>query len=161
MAFTVGGGTEATSYVSIEYADGYFADRGVAGWAGQVAAKQGALVRATDYVRALFAARFDPEPFVEVAPELPEALSKAVCEYALVELKTPGGLAPAPTVDASGYSVVKTKRKIGPIESNFAVVGGDGAQPRTRRIFPVADALIASLLLPGGAGGAAQQRTTR
>jgi hypothetical protein len=147
VAFTVGW-PEGSSPISVEYADEYFADRGVTGWTGTDAAKQGALTRATDYVKALFAARFDPELFLDEddVAVLPSALEKAVAEYALVELSTPGGLAPAPTVDASGYAVVKTKTKVGPIESNFAVVAGSKQQ--TRRIFPVPDALIASLLLP-------------
>jgi hypothetical protein len=42
--------------------------------------------------------------------------------------------------------VVKTKKKVGPIETDFAVVAGGKQQ--VRRIFPVPDALIASLLLP-------------
>jgi len=103
--------------------------------------------------------RFDPLlfPVVEGLVVIPDALTKAIAEYALVELATPGGLAPAPQVDASGYSVVKTKKKVGPIESTFAVVGGESAKPKTRRVFPVADALIASLLLPSSGAN----RTTR
>lgn len=145
MAFTVGW-PDGSSYVGVAYADEYFADRGVAGWTGDNAAKQGALTRATDYIRALFAARFDPDLFPDVTEEVPEALLKATCEYALIELSTPSGLAPAPQLDASGYSVVKTKQKVGPLERTFAVAGG-ATGPRTRRIFPVPDALIASLLL--------------
>ena len=146
MAFTVGY-PNGSSYVSVEYADGYFADRAVTAWAGASAAKQGALTRATDYVRALFSARFDPDLFPDVVDAIPEALLKATAEYALVELVNPGGLAPAPQIDATGYSMVLTKRKVGPIERNFAVAGGDSAVRMTRRIFPVPDALIASLLV--------------
>jgi hypothetical protein len=158
VAFTVGwpGGS---SPVSVADADEYFADRGATGWAGQPAAKQGALTRATDYVKALFAARFNPDLFPVEAGlvTIPDALARAVCEYALVELTTPGGLAPAPAIDASGYAVVKTKKKVGPIETNFAIAGGDSAVQRTRKIFPVPDALIASLLLPSQG----YSRTTR
>jgi hypothetical protein len=147
VAFTVGwpGGS---SPISVEDADAYFADRGLPDWAGDPAAKQGALTRATDYVKALFAARFDADLFVVVDDlvTIPEELAKAVAEYALIELKTPGGLAPIPAVDPSGYSVVKTKKKVGPIESDFVVA--PGSQRMTRRIFPIPDALIASLLLP-------------
>lgn len=144
MAFTVG--VAGASYASVEYADAYAADRGATDWTGASALKQGALVRATDYIKAMFAARFDPALF---ATGLPDSLLRATVEYARTELKTPGGLAPAPAVDASGYSVVMTKRKLGPLERNFAVVGaGEGQRPATRRSFPVPDALIAGLLLP-------------
>jgi hypothetical protein len=158
VPFTVGwpGGS---SPISVEDADAYFADRGVVAWVGDLALKQGALTRATDYVKALFAARFDPDLFIveDDVVTIPEALAKAIAEYALIELRSPGGLAPTPTVDASGYTVVKTKKKVGPIETNFAIAGGDSARQMTRRIFPVPDALIASLLLPSPG----QFRTTR
>ena len=65
----------------------------------------------------------------------------------MLELVTPGSLAPIPQVDASGYSVVTTKRKVGPIERNFAVAGGS-SRPMVRRPYPVPDSLIAQILLP-------------
>lgn len=146
MAFTVGGGDGANSYVSVSYADDYFADRGISAWSGTDLVKQGALVRATDYVKTFFSARFDP---VKVDPlDLPDVLQRAVCEYAVVELQTPGGLAPAPVVDASGYTLVNTKKKIGPLEKTFSVVSDGNTKPGSRRSFPIPDSLIASLLLP-------------
>lgn len=148
MAFTVG--WLGLSLVSVDDADQHFADRGVTAWpaAGkQVPDKQAALVRATDYVRAMFFARLDP---ALVNPDLiPDALVQAISQYALIELKTPGGLAPTPQVDAAGVGLVLTRKKIGPIEKQYSVVGGTDAKPATRRSFPVADALIASLLLSG------------
>lgn len=146
MAFTVGW-PSGNSGVSVAYADDYFTDRANTVWtSAQTGDKQGALVRATDYVRALFAPRFDLTIFAALDPELPAAFTDAICEYAVIEIKTPGSLAPPPQVDASGYGVVKTKRKVGPIESGFTVVGGSNG-PMTRRPFPIADALIATLLL--------------
>ncbi len=158
MAFTVGWPT-GSSPVSVEEADAYFADRDVVAWTDATTGKEGALTRATDYVRTMFAARFDPLLFLAVdgVIVIPEALAQATFEYALVELRTPGGLAPAPVLDASGFSVVKTKKKVGPIESTFQVVGGEGAKPQTRRSFPIPDALIASLLVRS----VATNRTTR
>jgi hypothetical protein len=156
VAFTVGwpGGT---SPISVADADAYFADRGIAAWTGTEPAKQGALTRATDYVKALFANRFDPDLFLVVDDlvTIPEALAKAVAEYALIELVTPGGLAPVPQVDDSGYAVVMTRKKVGPIEKSFEPVAG--STQVTRRRFPVPDALIASLLLPSSGFS----RTTR
>lgn len=143
MAFTVGGDPSANSYASVEYADGYFADRGVTAWSSApTPARQGALVRATDYVRAFFEPRFDPALVDPVA--LPDSLLRAVCLYALAELTSTGSLAPnAP----DSPTTVVTKDKVGPLETTYTVVGTTPA-PGTRKAFPVADALIAGLLLP-------------
>lgn len=143
MAFTVG--YDGNSYVSVAYADGRFADRRVTAWTGTNDDKQGALIRATDYVRALFAPRFDP---AKVAVDLlPDTLLAAVSEYALVELSTPGGL--VPQTGDSAVDTVVIKEKVGPIETQYAVVGGAAnAVAGTRKSFPVADALITRLLLP-------------
>lgn len=145
--FTVGW-PEGSSPISAEEADAYFSNRGIAAWTGDPAVKEAALTRATDYVRALFAPRFDPAKFVDAFDNdiIPDALKMAVAEYGLIELGTVGGLAPAPVVDQSGYAVVRTKKKVGPIESNYTVV--PGSERQVRRIFPVPDALIASLMLP-------------
>jgi hypothetical protein len=149
VAFTVGW-PEESSPISVEEADAYFTGRGITAWTGDAVDKETALTRATDYVKAMFAARFDPDLFLDEddAAIIPSNLKKAVAEYGLVELGTPGGLTPVPVVDASGYSVVKTKRKVGPIESGYVIAGGDSAVQQTRRKFPLPDALIASLLLP-------------
>lgn len=145
MSFTVGGDDSATSYVSLAYADAYFADRGSTSWTGTNTLKQGALVRATDYVKAFFAPRFDPDKVDLTA--LPDKLLKAVCEYAVIELVTPGGLVPSA---ADAASTVVTKEKVGPIETTYAVHGAAVllSSGGTRKLFPVADALMATLLLP-------------
>lgn len=144
MAFTVGGGPDANSYVSVEYVDGYFADRNTAAWTGGTPEKQGALVRASDYVRAVFSNRFDPAK-VDL-DDLPDTLLKAVSEYGLVELVNPGSLAPNAT---TSVSTVVTKEKVGPLETTYAVLGGtDNAVAGARKAFPVADAYMAWLLLP-------------
>lgn len=62
MAFTPEDGTGldgANAYISVEYADGYFSDRGVTAWDNlETEAKQAAIYRATDYVEARFGRRF-------------------------------------------------------------------------------------------------------
>lgn len=145
MTFTVGGNESDTSYASVAYADAYFADRGSTSWTGSNTLKQGALARASDYVKAFFAPRFDPDKVDLTA--LPDTLLKAVCEYAVVELTSPGGLTPSAN-DAA--STVVTKEKVGPIETSYAVHGAAVllSAGGTRKLFPVADALIARLLLP-------------
>lgn len=147
MAFTVGW-PDGNSAVSVEYADGYFLDSGTVAWTGDDTAKQAALVRSTRYVKAWFQDRLDPLLFVDDGGNAitPEVFMDAVCEYALLELTTPGVLSTAPTVDASGYSLIKTKQKIGPLERDYAVAGGGTSGPMLRRPYPVPDALIAGLL---------------
>jgi hypothetical protein len=77
---------------------------------------------------------------------IPLNLRKATCEYALRALS--GSLAPDPTVDASGVSVVTTRKKIGPIEKEFQVLGSGYAS--IIRAYPLADALLLELLNPIG-----------
>lgn len=144
MAVTVGY-PDGDAWADVAFANAYFGARAVTAWAGSDDVKIGALVRATDYVKALFAARFDPELFELTVPV---ELQKAVSEYALIDLASPGSLAPAPQVDASGFAVIKTKQKIGPLERDYAAVGASTGRPMLRRFYPIPDALIAALLLP-------------
>lgn len=169
MAFVVEDGTGvagANSYVSVAYADEYFADRGRTDWAGTDAVKQGKLIEATDYIETLYARRFigemaDPaQPlswprtgtgdYLDVAfadDEIPEVLKKACCQYAIQALLK-GPLLPAPEVQASGFAVVTTREAVGPIETEYRAVGSTG-RPQLVRAYPAADALMVSLLTPG------------
>lgn len=57
MAFKVEDGSaysDSNSYASTAEADAYLADRGVTGWAADTAAKQVALVKASDFIDAAF-----------------------------------------------------------------------------------------------------------
>ncbi|QFR59620.1 hypothetical protein P6F33_gp19 [Pseudomonas phage Quinobequin-P09] len=129
MAFVVEDGTakaDATSYVTIAEADGYFSDRGVTGWTGADAVKQSALIKATDYIEGRFGQRFiggkktttqalawprtGAAGFADT--DIPVKLRRACCEYALRALTAE--LAPDLKVDASGLTVVATKKKVGP-----------------------------------------------
>jgi hypothetical protein len=167
MAFTVEGGTGVTganSYASVEYADAYFAERGNEVWAAIAADadKEVLLIRATDYIESIFSRRFIGEmvatdqalswPRTDAGSypddSIPIVLLKATSEYAL--RANDGPLMPDPTMDASGFSTVVTKKVIGPIEKEFAVMGG--SNPRLVRSYPAADALMASLLQPGTGG---------
>jgi hypothetical protein len=148
----------ANSYVTVEYAESYFADRNRASeFAGELAEQQGWLVQATSYIEMRFATRFVSTPYAAAQPLsfpramldgtdvawMPELLLKATCEYA-ARAKV-GPLAPDPLVDATGHSVVMTSRKVGPIERSFSIVPGSRAQ--LFRSYPMADVLIAPLLL--------------
>lgn len=173
MAFVLEDGTGiagANSYVSAAFADAYFADRGIVGWAGTDPVKEAALIRGTDYAEALYKGRWIGDEPVEpdqglswprlfegevlVAPDfragVPLGLQKAVCEYAVRALSGP--LMPDPLIDATGFSVVTTKKKVGPIEKEFRAQGMS-SQPRLIRPYPEADFLLRELLRPGTGGG--------
>lgn len=167
MAFTPEDGTGvvgANSYTTVAYADAYFADRGNVAWSGEDDVKQQWLIQATDYVEGRFKRRFigyqltqtqglhfpakHAWPYDENV--VPDPLQKAICEYA-VRVQN-GQLAPDPTIDSSGYSVVQTMRKIGPIQRNYQVVGATTGQPSAFRPYPAADMLIGPLIKPGYSG---------
>lgn len=170
MAFTVEDGTgvaNANSYVSLAYADAYFADRANAVWDAIAtdAEKESLLVQATDYVEVLYARRFIGEMALATNPlswprintgdyldvayaddEIPEPLKKGVCLYAL-QAKS-GPLMPVPVVDDSGLTVVTTRKAVGPIEKEFRVAGASGRAQLTRS-YPMPDAMMTTLLIPG------------
>lgn len=162
MAFVVEDGTakaDANSYVAIAEADGYFADRGITAWTGADAVKQAALVKATDYIEGRFGQRFigskktttqalawprtGAADFADTV--IPVGLRRACCEYAVRALSA--ALAPDLKVDASGLTVVATKKKIGPIETDYAVPQtGLGSTPMLFRPYPAADMLLRGLV---------------
>jgi hypothetical protein len=169
MAFTVEDGTGvvgANSYSSIAFADAYFADRDNEVWAAIPSddLKEGYLIRATDYIENFFGRRFVGEmiatdqalswPRKCADPPYPDdviplRLQKACAEYALRAIDGP--LAPDPTVDATGFSVVIKKKVVGPIEKDF-MVQGTSSRPSLVRSYPEADALMVPLLRPGTGG---------
>ena len=171
MAFTVEDGTglpDANSYAAVEYADEYFAERGVTAWTGEDEAKQGWLIQATDYIEQVFGARFIGERMTAeqalswhrryavtrdgttIADDIvPLSLVRACCQYALRAISGP--LMPDPLVSAEGYNVVTTRKKVGPIEKEFRVMGSSGS-PILIRSYPAADTLMTSLLAYAGGG---------
>lgn len=167
MQFVVEDGTgkpDANSYASVATADSYFEDAGIATWVGTQDQKQGWLVQATRYVGLRWNTRFIGTPThsdqalhfpaTDAAPyaddEVPLPLIQAVCEYALRAKSGP--LAPDPAIDATGYSVVTTKKKVGPIEKSFSAMGSATAGPMSWRPYPIPDALISQLLRVGSGG---------
>ena len=162
MAFVVEDGTakaDANSYVTIADADSYFADRGNTAWTGADAVKQAALVKATDYIEGRFGQRFigskktttqalswprtGAEDFADTI--IPVGLRRACMEYAVRALSAE--LAPDLKVDASGLTVVATKKKVGPIETDYAVPQtGLGSTPMLFRPYPAADMLLRGLV---------------
>lgn len=164
MAFVPEDGTglvDANALADVAFADAYFTDRAVAAWTGEDGAKQAALIKATDYVEGRWSARFAG---AEQFPDNPQALSyprtgigwdgavptgiqRAVCEYALRALSKP--LAPDPKVDASGFPVQGSRKKVGPIETETTYVAGV-TTPNAFVPYPAADMLIKPFLTSSG-----------
>lgn len=150
MAFVVEDGTglsEANSYVSIAEADDFNADRGNVAWTGDDAAKQAALVKATDYIEQSYGSRWRGEKLVDnqglalprdFGTPLPRQLKQAVCVLALEAI---AGTDLNPTVDRA----IK-REKTDVIETEYM----DNAAPVEQR--PAIDGLLmATGLLYGGA----------
>lgn len=118
MTLTVEDGsrvTGANSYVSIADADAYHAARGNSSWTGEDTAKEAAILRAMAWLesrpwkgrpysgpvgftgyQALQWPRVDVELEGYAVPwdEIPQGVVNALCEAALVEIGSPGALAP-------------------------------------------------------------------
>lgn len=147
MAFVVEDGTglaDANAYASVESVDDYHSDRGNTKWTGADAAKEAAIIRATDYLDQRFGnlfrgskgtdaqalewprydARSDNGYYYE---GVPVNLAKAVAEYALRALLS-NVLAPDPSALNPSQSMVAgvsngTAGSGGPITSTQKVIG--------------------------------------
>lgn len=166
MTFLVEDGTglpEATSFISVEYADAYFADRGNETWADlDEAAKESALIQATDYIMLRFGeslagnigletqALLFPRIYISGVLSMPLVLKKATAEYALRASKAP--LAPDLVYDDSGRLFIKKREEVGPIveETSYATI--TGSTPKQFNDYPLADGLMSSLLLSRNGG---------
>ena len=163
MAFVPEDGTglaEANSYCAVAFADSYFADRGNALWAAATTGnKEVALIKATDYIEGRFGDRFVgdkatteqalqwPRINSDFASDvIPTNLKKATAEYAVRALSAV--LAPDLAVDASGVITHATRKKVGPIETEFAkVTTGLGSSVMLFKPYPAADMLLKGLVV--------------
>lgn len=105
MPFVAATGTNsdtANAFISVEYADAYHSLRGNVSWTGDVATKQAAIIRATDYIEQVYGQRFIGTPIlntvlswprfvrgVDTVGYIPDNLRKAVAELALDALAGP------------------------------------------------------------------------
>lgn len=160
MGFVVEDGTglpNATSFVSVLFADEYFQLRGLEEWQGTNEQKEAWLVQATDYISARFnfrgrqlnAEQALPFPRSGVGPfGMPVPLLRATCEYA-VRAKN-GPLAPDIEVDDTGRAVAGKTEKVGPIEDSVTyATSGPGASLSLFRPYPAADILLKGLIQRG------------
>lgn len=154
MAFIVEDGTivtNANAYIPISFADAYFTDRNDASWTGSSSIKQGAIVRATDYIDIRFGSSLlgtvvnsaQPLMFPRLIAGdnvgVPLAIQKACAEYAKIALSQLLIITPAIAID--GLPISKTVTKIGPIEDT---VEYDNNIPAiTIRPYPTGDLYLA------------------
>lgn len=156
MSFVVEDGTGiagANSYTSVAFADAYFAERHNAAWTGDNNAKEGALVRATDYIDAKFGSRFLNDrkfdyqilffPRTGYTIAIPVILQKACAEYALRALTA--NLFPDPVVDESGFAVVSKSDTVGPISTSRTYSSAQSSASLTRS-YPSADFYMRTLV---------------
>jgi len=154
---------DATSYISIAFADGYFTTRSIAAWTGSDAVKEAAIIRAMDYVETrwtfLGLPLFTDDPVQALkwprqgiyenglrVEGIPTNLKRAVAEYALRALSIT--LLPDPAWDGTSLPVKSTRQKLGPIEKE--TVFQDGATPQLLKPYPAADRLLAAYVLQPG-----------
>lgn len=160
--------TDANSYVALAFANQYFEDRAVVAWTGDDAAKQSALVRATDYVETRFGDKFigckfsdtqalhfptfsgnyDPGTGDKLTDVMPVKLLKAISEYAVRALT--GSLAPDPTTDATGQRVQSKTETVGPLSESTTYIAGGTVF--TFVPYPAADILLRGLWRNTGGG---------
>jgi len=167
MAFVVEDGTvvaSANSLVSIAFADSFFADRREARWVGTVAAKEAALVRATDWFEQAHGLNINgsrtivtqllsfPRDYLYVHGFLidndvvPDTIQKAVCLYALRALAR-ADIVPDPDLPGGRGAVTHDEIEVGPITliTKFASpkdTPGDDTIPK----MPEVDLLLAPFL---------------
>lgn len=162
MTFTVEDETgldDANAYITIAEFEGYWDDRGYDSSSVSDANKQVAIIKATDYIenrhRLLFKGTrefegqalsfprlnlYDFEGYV--VSGLPTRLKHAVAEYAKRALTAE--LAPDPTVDESGFNVLSTRKKIGPLEKEIQFA--NGGTPTIYKPYPSADKLLSEYI---------------
>lgn len=177
VTFVVEDGTglpNANAYVTVVYADAYHSDRGNATWTGSTAARQTAIIKATDYIDKRFGKRFrgerqqkdqnlewprlgayDDDGFpLDGVDQLPRNLQKACAEYALKALVL-GDLLPDPS-ETVGGALTMRRDKVGPLEEErqYGREGGNsGRDPVSGLVstpnvpeYPAADLLMQELI---------------
>lgn len=160
MAFIVEDGTivdNANAYVTTIFVDSYFSDRNDALWAGSSSVKQGAIVRATDYIDIRFGSSLignvvnstQPLKFPRIISGtnvgVPLAIQKACAEYAKIALSQLLIITPAIAID--GLPISKTVTKIGPIEDTIEY--DNNIPALTIRPYPTGDLYLNPYILYG------------
>ncbi|PHR58809.1 MAG: hypothetical protein COA47_10410 [Robiginitomaculum sp.] len=166
MAFLVEDGSTvdgANSYSTVADADTYHTDRNNVTWlALSTAAKQAALIKASDYIDQRFSfigwrrtkeqgldwPRFDAYDDDDFLLDgVPPEVLKAVAEYALLTATAPLFL--TPTYAASGQDIKTTRKKVGPIDITTTFQDAPSSTKNTIRELPEADNYLSGLTISG------------
>jgi hypothetical protein len=166
MAFVVEDGTglvDANAYTSVSYVDNYFLDRNNSQWVGALAAKQAAIIKATDYIEINWGSKFRGRKYYIDTPQalsfpryllysfdgtlitgIPDKLMRATAEYALRALTSE--LLPDIVTDSRGQPVISKTEKVGPLEeTTHYQLGRSATTP-----FPAADNLLLEYVVNTG-----------
>jgi hypothetical protein len=158
-------------YGTVAAADAYHAARANTAWTDDDVAKQAALIRASAYIDGRYRKLLPSNVWVSLFPgtktegraqarewprtgavdyeghqlsttEVPIEVEQSTYEAALRELTLPGSLSP----DYVASQTIK-REKVGPLETEYATVTGEGSAASVRPIISVIDEIIAPLLV--------------
>jgi len=152
----------SNSYVTLAEFKAYHDDRGNDYSACSDAQIQSALIRSSDYIEARWRRRFKGRRLAgdqalsfprvglfddefRLVEGIPETLKRAQHEYAFRALTTK--LLPDPTTDATGLRVRRSRRKVGPIDTEIEYQQ-DASQ--LLKPYPAADRLLRAFVIAPG-----------
>lgn len=174
VEFIVEDGTDvsgANAYVSVEYADAYFENRGITSW-GELTttAKQSRIIVATQYIDARWFGQFKGDKFYAdqtlefprdewtrtetdpisgketTVPIMPAPLLMAACEYAIAVDGETMSLAVNYETTETGDRIKRKKEQVGTLQTDTEYFNPGSAEGSLWASYTLADSLIARLL---------------
>ena len=172
--FVVEDGTDvpnANAYVSVEYADAYFENKGISDWGElTLTAKQSRIIVATQYIDARWFGQFKGDRFYEdqtlefprdewtrtvedpvteetsIVPYMPAPLLMAACEYAYAVDSETMSLAVNYETTDTGDRIKRKKEQVGTLQTDTEYFNPGSAEGSLWASYTLADSLIARLL---------------
>ena len=174
VEFIVEDGTDvsgANAYVSVEYADAYFENKGISDWGGlTLTAKQSRIIVATQYIDARWFGQFKGDKFYAdqtlefprdewtrtetdpisgkktTVPIMPAPLLMAACEYAIAVDGETMSLAVNYETTETGDRIKRKKEQVGTLQTDTEYFNPGSAEGSLWATYTLADSLIARLL---------------
>ena len=174
MNFIVEDGTNvpnANAYVTVEFADSYFEDRGMTAWGALTTLeKQQRIVIATQYIDTRWYGQFKGQPFyddqslqfprdfwtrIAIDPEtdaeietpfMPVPLLQACCEYAFAVNSETMSLAGNFETSETGGSIKRKKEQVGTLQTDTEYFSKGTELGSVWATYTIADNLMTSLL---------------
>lgn len=174
MDFVVEDGTDvsgANAYVTVEYADAYFDNKGLSAWGEMTElAKQHRIVIASQYIDARWFGQFQGDKFYAdqalefprdawtrtetdpntgketVVPVMPAPLLMACCEYAWAVDSETMSLAVNFETTETGDRIKRKKEQVGTLQTDTEYFNPGSAEGSLWATYTLADSLIARLL---------------